>query len=116
MGGGQQLSSPGSCLEQFRLNPYIECNSRGECHFFSDKFSFWLVAIAGPTNRHLHVQGQTFKAAHLLDKIGRCRVCVLDAAHDDVYVRDDIGSGDGEDPLRSGTSPLYARGDIPVTD
>ena len=113
MGGGQQLSSPGSCLEQFRLNPYIECNSRGECHFFSDKFSFWLVSIDGPTNHNLDMQGQTFKAAHLLDKIGRCRVCALGRAADDGYQSDEAGSG-GEDPRRSGTSALEGRGDIPV--
>ncbi|KAI0224385.1 Collagen alpha-2(IV) chain [Lamellibrachia satsuma] len=114
MGGGQSLASPGSCLEKFRLNPYIECNSRGECHFFSDKFSFWLVSITGPTNHHLNLQGQTFRAEQLLDKIGRCRVCMLDTVRDDLYLNDEVGSG--EDPRKSGTSPVFGRGDIPVNE
>ena len=45
-GGGQSLSSPGSCLEDFRTTPFIECNgARGTCHYFANKFSFWLTTI-----------------------------------------------------------------------
>ncbi len=45
-GGGQSLSSPGSCLEDFRATPFIECNgARGTCHYFANKFSFWLTTI-----------------------------------------------------------------------
>ena len=37
-GGGQQLASPGSCLEDFRSTPFIECNGgRGTCHFYGKK-------------------------------------------------------------------------------
>ena len=39
-------SSPGSCLEDFRATPFIECNgARGSCHYFANKFSFWLTTI-----------------------------------------------------------------------
>jgi integrin beta 8 len=38
-GGGQSLSSPGSCLEDFRATPFIECNGDGgNCHFYSNKY------------------------------------------------------------------------------
>lgn len=40
------FSSPGSCLEDFRATPFIECNgARGTCHYFANKFSFWLTTI-----------------------------------------------------------------------
>ncbi|EDL22060.1 procollagen, type IV, alpha 2, isoform CRA_b, partial [Mus musculus] len=36
-GGGQSLVSPGSCLEDFRATPFIECNGgRGTCHYFAN--------------------------------------------------------------------------------
>ena len=45
-GGGQALSSSGSCLEDFRATPFIECNgARGTCHYFANKFSFWLATV-----------------------------------------------------------------------
>jgi len=78
MGGGQALDSPGSCLEDFRYHPYIECNGRGECHFFEDKFSFWLVNI---DNRHREL-GATIKADQLPHHVGRCAVCEVDDTYD----------------------------------
>ena len=45
-GGGQSLSSPGSCLVDFRATPFIECNgARGTCHYFANTLSFWLATI-----------------------------------------------------------------------
>ena len=107
MAGGQQLSSPGSCLEHFRPNPYIECNSRGHCHFFYDKFSYWLVALYGDShppdgngengNGHnsngngngnkgplfqTDVRGETMRTASnddLAARVGRCRVCMFNS-------------------------------------
>ena len=81
MGGGQQLSSPGSCLEVFRPNAYIECNSRGECHFFSDKYTFWLVSTADQNSFSASVQGRTLKAGQILQHVSRCVVCVMDVNH-----------------------------------
>ncbi len=79
MGGGQQLSSPGSCLESFRVNPYIECNSRGECHYFSNKYSYWLVTLAGVPTYNTKVNGSVLKAGQYLDRVSRCTVCILDS-------------------------------------
>jgi hypothetical protein len=76
MSGGQPLSSPGSCLELFFTNPFIECTGRGQCHFFSDKFSYWLTA-----QREFEVlepEQETLKAGAQRNRISRCRVCVLD--------------------------------------
>ncbi|XP_076448100.1 collagen alpha-2(IV) chain-like [Babylonia areolata] len=77
MSGGQPLASPGSCLELFYTNPFIECSSRGQCHFFSDKFSYWLTA-----QRHteqLDPEQQTLKNGAHRHRISRCRVCVLES-------------------------------------
>jgi collagen type IV alpha len=73
MGGGQDLASPGSCMENFRANPYIECNSRGECHFFSDKFTYWLVNTYGQ-----NFESATIKAGEIMNHMGRCKVCIMD--------------------------------------
>merc|ERR1711939_950892 len=44
-GGGQSLQSPGSCLENFRATPFVECHGRGTCNYFGTAFSFWLAII-----------------------------------------------------------------------
>ena len=44
-GSGQSLQSPGSCLEDFRAAPFIECHGRGTCNQYSNGFSFWLTTI-----------------------------------------------------------------------
>lgn len=77
-GTGESLTSSGSCLEDFRPNPFIECNgARGTCNFFSDKFSFWLTTInkqtmfeTMPTETLHGDKGHNLKA-----RVSRCRVC-----------------------------------------
>lgn len=74
-GGGQSLSSPGSCLEDFRTSPFIECNgAKGTCHYFANKHSFWLTSL----DRSFHSQpaSETLKAGQLLSRISRCQVCM----------------------------------------
>ena len=67
-GAGQQLESPGSCLTQFRTQPFVECNAKAICHFYQDDLSFWMVSIDGlPMERT--------DAAGALDRVSRCRVC-----------------------------------------
>lgn len=44
-GSGQPLASPGSCLEQFRKIPFIECHGRGTCNYYTDSYSYWLAAL-----------------------------------------------------------------------
>jgi len=74
-GGGQALSSPGSCLKDFRATPFIECNgARGTCHYFANKFSFWLATIS---DREMFSRpvSQTLKAGNLRSRVSRCQVC-----------------------------------------
>ena len=108
-GGGQSLSSPGSCLEDFRASPFIgnlkkikikldysltffycncklwfvlicflictECNgARGTCHFFANKFSFWLTQIEEDAQFE-RPKPETLKA-NLVQRVSRCTVCV----------------------------------------
>ncbi len=79
---GESLTSSGSCLEDFRPNPFIEClGARGMCHFFSDKFSFWLTTVDQQTQFQTQ-QSQTLhqnKGDDLKSKISRCRVCTKQA-------------------------------------
>lgn len=75
-GGGQSLSSPGSCLEDFRATPFIECNgARGTCHYFANKFSFWLATIEEVAQFSRPVS-ETLKAGSLRTRVSRCQVCI----------------------------------------
>jgi integrin beta 8 len=75
-GGGQSLASPGSCLEDFRATPFIECNgARGTCHYFANKFSFWLATIED-SDQFQTPQSQTLKAGSLRTRVSRCQVCI----------------------------------------
>jgi integrin beta 8 len=78
-GGGQDMFSPGSCLEDFRATPYIECTgARGTCQFFANSLSFWMRTIdsgkqfADPELTALkgRVKGR--------DGVSRCAVCMRD--------------------------------------
>ncbi|PIO54708.1 c-terminal tandem repeated domain in type 4 procollagen, partial [Teladorsagia circumcincta] len=44
-GTGQSLQSPGSCLEQFRAVPFIECHGRGTCNHYATNHGFWLAIV-----------------------------------------------------------------------
>lgn len=77
-GGGQSLSSPGSCLEDFRATPFIECNgARGSCHYFANKFSFWLTTIDNGEEFKMP-ETATLKAGQHRTRVSRCQVCVKD--------------------------------------
>lgn len=39
------LTSPGSCMEEFRAQPVIECHGHGTCNFYDGITSFWLTII-----------------------------------------------------------------------
>jgi len=74
-GGGQALSSPGSCLQDFRATPFIECSgARGTCHYFANKLSFWLATIQS-RNMFDRPVSQTLKAGNLRSRVSRCQVC-----------------------------------------
>uniref|UniRef100_A0A8C1IA79 Collagen IV NC1 domain-containing protein n=1 Tax=Cyprinus carpio TaxID=7962 RepID=A0A8C1IA79_CYPCA len=70
-GSGQPLISPGSCLEEFRMVPFIECHDRGTCNFYPDSFSYWLASLdpskmfSTPVRQRVRQQD-----------ISRCQVCM----------------------------------------
>lgn len=75
-GGGQSLASPGSCLQDFRATPFIECNgARGTCHYFANKFSFWLATIED-RDQFRAPEKQTLKSDSYRTRVGRCAVCI----------------------------------------
>ncbi len=74
-GSGQPLSSPGSCLEDFRPNPFIECQGHGRCNYYSTAYSFWLATVE-QHNQFRTPDSQTLKAGDLRSKISRCQVCI----------------------------------------
>lgn len=75
-GGGQSLSSPGSCLEDFRATPFIECNgARGTCHFSANKYSFWLTTI-DQNQQFSNPIPETLKAGDTRLRASRCQVCM----------------------------------------
>jgi len=76
-GGGQSLVSPGSCLEDFRATPFIECNgARGTCHYFANKYSFWLTTVEQSQQFVGAPPSETLKAGQLRTRVSRCQVCM----------------------------------------
>lgn len=76
-GGGQSLASPGSCLEDFRATPFIECNgARGTCHYFANKYSFWLTTVDPARQFEDSPPPETIKAGQLRTRVSRCQVCM----------------------------------------
>lgn len=75
-GGGHPLASPGSCLEDFRSTPFIECNgARGSCHYFANSLSFWLTNIE-ESHQFLRPVSQTLRSLNLRSRVSRCNVCM----------------------------------------
>lgn len=74
-GAGQALASPGSCLEEFRANPFIECHGRGTCNYYSNSYSFWLASL-NPQRMFRKPIPSTVKAGELEKIISRCQVCM----------------------------------------
>ncbi|KAJ8307287.1 hypothetical protein KUTeg_015371 [Tegillarca granosa] len=64
-GDGQSLSSPGTCLEEFITNPFIECRYR--CRYSYTKYSTWL-------NSEERLSPPVPKAIP-----SRCRVCLKES-------------------------------------
>lgn len=69
----QSLISPGSCMEEFRAQPVIECHGRGTCNIFDGITSFWLTVIED-SEQFKTPRQQTLKADQT-SKISRCSVC-----------------------------------------
>ncbi|KPP63963.1 hypothetical protein Z043_117735 [Scleropages formosus] len=89
-GSGQALASPGSCLEDFRSSPFVECHGKGACNYYADSYSFWLATVDdGDMFRYEFVptallraatftkpQEETLKAGDLETRVSRCAVCM----------------------------------------
>lgn len=75
-GGGQSLTSPGSCLKDFRTHPIIECQgARGSCHYYTNLYSFWLTAVRH-VDQFVKPNPGTIKAAEdQRRKASQCQVC-----------------------------------------
>jgi integrin beta 8 len=75
-GGGQDLASPGSCLEDYRSTPYIECTgARGTCQFFTNSISVWVRTISS-NQQFADPQLQALKGKLVSrNQVSRCKVC-----------------------------------------
>lgn len=74
-GSGQPLASPGSCLENFRKIPFIECHGRGTCNYYTDSYSYWLAAL-DPAHMFSKPRPRTDTQEFPGNLISRCRVCM----------------------------------------
>lgn len=74
-GSGQALASPGSCLEEFRSAPFIECHGRGTCNYYGNSYSFWLATV-DQNEMFRRPQSETLKAGNLRTRVSRCVVCM----------------------------------------
>uniref|UniRef100_A0A8C3MAG5 Uncharacterized protein n=1 Tax=Geospiza parvula TaxID=87175 RepID=A0A8C3MAG5_GEOPR len=74
-GSGQALASPGSCLEEFRSAPFIECHGRGTCNYYANAYSFWLATIER-NEMFRKPTPSTLKAGDLRSNVSRCQVCM----------------------------------------
>uniref|UniRef100_A0A4W4FEB4 Collagen IV NC1 domain-containing protein n=1 Tax=Electrophorus electricus TaxID=8005 RepID=A0A4W4FEB4_ELEEL len=77
-GGGQPLTSSGSCLKDFRTQPFMECQGhRGTCHYFANLYSFWLTCVSCQEEHGMAPSSHTMKAAdQQRGHTSRCHVCM----------------------------------------
>lgn len=74
-GAGQDFQSPGSCLQDFRSRPFIECHGHGRCNYYTTAYSYWMVTVE-KDKMFKKPQPQTLKAGDVKTRIGRCVVCM----------------------------------------
>jgi integrin beta 8 len=85
-GGGTHLSSPGSCLESFRPNPFIECHGQGKCDFYHSHYSFWLSTVEAV--EQFMVPNETVnKIGDSRQHVSRCQVCQRNGVVQSDYLR-----------------------------
>uniref|UniRef100_A0A3Q3MM58 Collagen IV NC1 domain-containing protein n=1 Tax=Mastacembelus armatus TaxID=205130 RepID=A0A3Q3MM58_9TELE len=76
-GGGQSLTSTGSCLTDFRTQPFVECQGpRGTCHYFSNIYSFWLTRVETFSSTSNNPSTTMVEALQQRENIGRCNICM----------------------------------------
>ncbi|XP_008285464.1 collagen alpha-2(IV) chain [Stegastes partitus] len=77
-GGGQSLTSSGSCLTDFRAQPFVECQGpRGTCHYFANIYSFWLTIMEDSTSSSDRSATTMTDSSQQRENIGRCNVCMM---------------------------------------
>jgi len=76
-GGGQDLSSAGSCLENFFLPTFIECLGRGTCSYYINNLDYWLAQNQETNQPGMWGMGNVYSGlADILDQgVSRCVVC-----------------------------------------
>uniref|UniRef100_A0AAY4C6Q0 Collagen IV NC1 domain-containing protein n=1 Tax=Denticeps clupeoides TaxID=299321 RepID=A0AAY4C6Q0_9TELE len=78
-GGGQSLTSSGSCLPNFRAQAIVECQGpRGTCHYFSNIYSYWLTSVGGDEFETSPKSALLKTAEEHRQMTSRCRVCMKD--------------------------------------
>eukprot|EP00058_Branchiostoma_floridae_P017740 XP_002603229.1 hypothetical protein BRAFLDRAFT_93357 [Branchiostoma floridae] len=77
-GGGQELTSPGSCLQYFRPVPFIECQgSLGTCDIIGNSLSFWLTDVPeDEVQQFQRPQAQSGTIFTMRNLLSKCRVCM----------------------------------------
>merc|ERR1711935_606788 len=81
-GHGLPLSNPGSCMQDFSIQPIMECNS-DTCELQGDDSSLWMPVGDIPEDMTASeylpqeelTMGDATKAAKILQYISRCTVC-----------------------------------------
>lgn len=105
-GGGQPLASPGSCLEQFKPLPFIECVGQGKCNLFSSAFSYWLATIP-EQKQFMRPEHETTKSGGHKNRVSRCSVCGRRRPGQNLV---EGAGGGGEVDYNGGEVPDYSSG------
>jgi integrin beta 8 len=75
-GSGQALSSSGSCLQDFRATPFIECNgAQGHCYYYNNQYSFWLTTI-DEDKQFSKPELDIVRQRSMRSRASRCNVCM----------------------------------------
>ena len=76
VGGGQDLGSVGSCMENFFLPSFIECVGRGMCSYYVNNLDYWLAAKKDPIPG-MFGMGRIYNGLDEIQNEGlsRCAVC-----------------------------------------
>jgi len=76
-GGGQDLSSAGSCLENFYLPTFIECLGRGTCAYYINNLDYWLAQNPETTQPGMWGMGNVYSGLDdiINQGVARCTVC-----------------------------------------
>lgn len=73
-GGEQSLVSTGSCLQNFRSQPFVECRGPvGTCQYFATSYSFWLTKVDA---QHINSNTQSPVLKNHED-VSKCNVCMM---------------------------------------